>query len=211
MVKIYLVENCYNDYNKVYIGKTKTTRKSSHKKTFGSNIIYTYIDEIDSFDKNDWKPLESYWIEQFKQWGFNVQNKNKGGGGVQNHSKETKVKMKKPRKGSGRKSGFKLTQEEINIRKKPRKKQSLSTIKKRTNKTIGKKRTPETKLLMSQSKLGKPSNNSKSINQYDLEGNLIKTWNTAKEAALHYNIRRHGIITCALGGTKTYKKYIWKH
>jgi hypothetical protein len=81
ITKIYLVENCYGDSNKVYIGKTKNNRKSSHKNTFGNQIIYTYIDEIESTNREDWKPLESYWIEQFRQWGFEVMNKNKGGNG----------------------------------------------------------------------------------------------------------------------------------
>ena len=30
---IYLVENCYGDPNKVYIGKTKNSRKTQHQKT----------------------------------------------------------------------------------------------------------------------------------------------------------------------------------
>ena len=45
MVYIYLVENCYNDPNKVYIGKTKSSRKSDHKRKFGDKIVYTVIDE----------------------------------------------------------------------------------------------------------------------------------------------------------------------
>jgi hypothetical protein len=211
VTRIYLVTNCYEDPNKVYIGKTKNNRKYVHKKRFGFNITYDYIDEINSLDRKDWEPLESYWIEQFRQWGFDIQNKNKGGGGSNQVSEETRLKMKKPRKGSGRKPGFKLTQEQLNKLKKPRKKQSFETIEKRRLKLQGQKRTLKTKLLMSQNKQGKPSNNLKTINQYDLNGIFIKTWNTSKEAALYYNIRRHGIITCALGGTKTYKKYIWKH
>jgi hypothetical protein len=89
ITKIYLVENCYGDPNKIYIGKTKNSRKNDHKKTYGDQIIYTCIDEIESLDRKDWKPLESYWIEQFYQWGFNVQNKNKGGNGPEYHTKET--------------------------------------------------------------------------------------------------------------------------
>jgi hypothetical protein len=34
---IYLVENCYDDPTKIYIGKTKTSRKGSHRKKYGSN------------------------------------------------------------------------------------------------------------------------------------------------------------------------------
>ena len=77
---IYLVENCYGDPNKVYIGKTKNSRKTQHQKTFGKDIKYTIIDNIFSLNRAEWEPLETYWIEQFKQWGFNVINKRKKGG-----------------------------------------------------------------------------------------------------------------------------------
>ena len=93
MTYIYLVENCYGDPNTVYIGKTIKSRKQAHKLTYGQQIEYTIIDQIDSLDHRDWEPIESYWIEQFKQWGFIILNQNNGGGGVQKHSDETKKKM----------------------------------------------------------------------------------------------------------------------
>jgi hypothetical protein len=93
---IYLVTNCFDDPNKVYIGKTKNTRKSAHKRTYGDNIEYSYIDEIESLDRKDWEPLETYWIEQFKAWGFEVVNiKKKGGGGPSYCTEETKQKISK--------------------------------------------------------------------------------------------------------------------
>lgn len=73
---IYLVENCYGDSNKVYIGKEKfpkvgkVTRKYNHKKTYGDQIMSTNIDHVDSLLRKDWKPLECFWIEQFRQWGL---------------------------------------------------------------------------------------------------------------------------------------------
>jgi hypothetical protein len=78
--KIYLVTNCYNDLNKVYIGKTINSRKNPHQRTYGKDIIYTEIDEIYSTHKQDWEPLETYWIQQFIAWGFDVVNKRKIGG-----------------------------------------------------------------------------------------------------------------------------------
>jgi hypothetical protein len=81
ITKIYLVENCYNDPNKVYIGKTISSREAAHKFTYGPNIIYSIIDEVNSLDRKDWELLETYWMEQFKTWGFEVVNKRKKGGG----------------------------------------------------------------------------------------------------------------------------------
>jgi len=69
----------------VYIGKSKEdciiSRKSKHKKRWGDNITLIIIDEIEGVDKQIWKPLESYWINQYKNWGFNIENKNEGGNG----------------------------------------------------------------------------------------------------------------------------------
>jgi hypothetical protein len=175
--KIYLVENCYGDMNKVYMGKTKDNRESGHKLTFGSQIIYTYIDEIDSTDRKDWKPLESYWIEQFRQWGFDVMNKNNGGNGPEFHTEETKRKMSESLKGikfseehkkniSKALKGIKRSEEtkqkikdshstpeyKIKINKaKKGKHQSEETKLKISQKRKGIKHTEETKLKMSES------------------------------------------------------------
>ena len=96
ITRIYLVTNCYNNPNKVYIGKTKNCRKNKHKQTFGKNIIYTYIEEIESLNSKDWKPLECYWIEQFRQWGFEIMNQNGGGGGSSFFDDKTISKISKP-------------------------------------------------------------------------------------------------------------------
>jgi len=103
VTKIYLVENCYGDPNKIYVGKTKNCRYRDHRKKFGNDILFTYIDEINSFKSEEWKPLEIYWIEQFKQWGFEVQNKNAGGGGPNFHKFNIKNKISKNRKNKGKK------------------------------------------------------------------------------------------------------------
>ena len=100
MTYIYLVENCYNDPNKVYIGKTKNSRKTNHKKTYGHDIKYTIIDQVDSLNKKDWEPLETFWINYFKFLGFKLMNiRQKGGGGVEFCSEDTKKKISKALKG----------------------------------------------------------------------------------------------------------------
>jgi hypothetical protein len=101
MTYIYLIENCYGDVNKVYIGKTIqfSQRKSKHKKTYGQNIKMTIIDSVSSFDRKDWRPIESMWIWSFVSWGFNVVNQCMVGGSgpefrddkfKQNHSNKMK-------------------------------------------------------------------------------------------------------------------------
>ena len=95
ITQIYLITNIDNDPNKVYIGKTKNpkTRKNKHKLTYGNQITFDIIDEINSLNVIDWKPLESYWIEQFKAWNFNVINKNIGGNGPEYLNKEARNKI----------------------------------------------------------------------------------------------------------------------
>jgi len=51
----------------------------------------------------------------------------------------------------------------------------------------------------------------KPINQYDLEGNFIKRWDSITDAAMNLNSGVPNIIKCCRGKIKTHKKYIWKY
>lgn len=51
---------------------------------------------------------------------------------------------------------------------------------------------------------------SKSIIQYDLEGNFIKEWESALIASIELNIDMGGVGLCCCGKIKTSGKYIWK-
>jgi hypothetical protein len=200
------VTNCYNNPNWVYIGKTINSRKSSHKKTFGENIIYSEIDEINSLDKKDWKYLETYWINQFRAWGFEVLNENEGGGGPITHSQKTKEKMSKTRKGK--------SLPELHRNKISKSKKGCSVWSK------DKKFSEEHKDKISKAKKGKslPSlsyienkNNIKPILQYDLEGNFIKEWTSATEASHFYNKTPESIRNCCNNKCKTSNGFIWKN
>ncbi len=90
---IYYLEK---DNNIFYIGKTKNvkSREADWKREYGENINFYVIDEVNI---EEWKQWECYWIEQFKIWGFNLINQNRGGGGPNTHSDETieKIRSKK--------------------------------------------------------------------------------------------------------------------
>jgi len=49
------------------------------------------------------------------------------------------------------------------------------------------------------------------INQYDLNGNFIKRWDSAREAQKELGIFESNINKCCNGIIKTYKGYIWKY
>jgi hypothetical protein len=112
MTYIYLVENCFDNPKKVYIGKSvyPSSRKNHHKKKYGSNIIFTILDTIPSFSSKKWKPFEIYWISQFKQWGFDVQNQNNGGGGSSKWNKT----QRKNRQGKGMGPNPNITKAKLN-------------------------------------------------------------------------------------------------
>jgi hypothetical protein len=234
--KIYLVENIKPGTNKVYIGKTKNDdRFYGHQTKYGLQIQYSIIDEINSLNHNDWEPLETYWIEQFRQWGFEVVNKRKkGGSGPISHTEETKQKIRKGKIGHECYNNIErnnkiskalqnhskhYTEDIIQKMKKPKPEgfgELLSQIKK------GKPR-PDLKGRVSPNK-GKVSPNKgnnkpkpqgfgehkyKPIYQYDLNNNIFKEWSSIKEAKLFTNIKN---IPLALSGAnKTAGGYIWKY
>jgi hypothetical protein len=197
MTYIYLVENCYGDPNKVYIGKTKNSREVNHKKTYGDQISYFILDNVNSLKYNDWEPLETFCIEQFRQWGYNVMNvRKKGGSGVEFHSEETKNKMRKPKS---------LTHKE-KIKNRSFSKETCDKISKSKKGYIYSK---ERNLKISDKLKGRKVDWNKKypILQYDLDGNFIKEWESiskATKAGFGYII---GVLN---GKQKTAGGYKWK-
>ena len=49
------------------------------------------------------------------------------------------------------------------------------------------------------------------INQYDLDGNFIKTWNSISLAAKDLSITNSSIHSCCNNKIKSYKGYIWRY
>jgi hypothetical protein len=89
-----------------YIGKSNNPFKQRlhrHKKYFGENI---QLEILDNVSIEEWKFWERYWISQFKTWGFILENKNNGGGGIngfellgKKHNQKTKDIMSSIKKG----------------------------------------------------------------------------------------------------------------
>lgn len=103
-------------------------------------------------------------------------------------------------------------------------KQSQEEKQKRNESRKGYLHSEETKLKISNSHKGKKTSkehleklykgqilaNSKSINQYDLEGNFIRDWESATIAGKELNLHLVSIRNCVRGITKTSGGYIWK-
>lgn len=225
MTYIYLVENCYNDPNKMYIGKTIKSRKRAHKLTYGKQITYTIIDQTSSLDHKDWKPLESYWIEQFRQWGFDMLNQNSGGGGVQKHSIETKNKMSEKQLLLKDKKKIQISKPVLQydlqgnfIQEWP----SIGSAKKNgfggvdmcvlgDTKTAGGyvwryKSNP----LSADFQAPKHKSN-KPISQYLLNGDHVRDWDSIKEACLYLNMDGGTVVGNLKGRQKTAYGFIWRY
>jgi hypothetical protein len=91
LTKIYYLHK--GDNVPFYIGKfNKKSRLNSHQLKFGRNIQLEIIDEVHI---SEWKFWERWYILLFKYWGFELENKNKGGGGPTYQSNVTKDKISK--------------------------------------------------------------------------------------------------------------------
>lgn len=60
-------------------------------------------------------------------------------------------------------------------------------------------------------KYGKDSKTSKPVAQCDLNGNLIKVWESREEAAKHFNTTRGTICRCVNKKRKTCCGFVWKN
>jgi hypothetical protein len=205
MIYIYYLEKNQIPF---YVGYTKNlkTRVNQHRQKYGIDIEILDIEITNSIDK---KLIECYWIEQFRQWGFDLINQNKGGGGPLKHSEESKEgrKDKKPMLG---------------------KKQSDITKQRKSKALKGKKKPYGFGELMKQCRLGVPKpegmgckvsknrnhkkaaeNNQKPIIQYDLEGNFIKEWHSIKEASKQTNSNASSISKVCRKILKKTNNFIW--
>jgi hypothetical protein len=204
MTKIYVLERNGIPF---YVGKANDVvrRKYKHHQTYGPNITLTIIDKV-----KNWKFWEEYWIEQFKVWGFNLLNQNKGGGGPEQYTEEQKQKMRKPRiLGTGDKISKTLKQRNHS-------KYYTESVKQKISKgnKISKPFSDQHKQNMGIAK----RKQAKPVLQYDLNDNLIKEWESKGQAAewIKEQTGKTSNITsqikdCCLGRQKTAFKFKWKY
>jgi len=149
------------------------------------------------------KQREVQYIELYDSYnnGLNSTKKNRGPSHL---SIESRNKISKVHK--GRKKP--MTSEKLKGKSKPpRTKEHCDKISKALK---GYKQTEQHKLNKSKAMKGK-SVTSKYVLQYDLQGNFIKEWNSAKSACLYYSDKdMNGVSACCLGKQKTAFGYIWK-
>lgn len=202
-----------NDNIPFYVGKTHTTLKRrlySHWRAFNNkNIQINLIEEIPT---NEWKFWECYWIEQFKCWGFQLCNKNNGGGGstkwteTQKNNPLRNKKLSEALKGKllgakgywrdkfhSKETKEKMSMAHKNIPLSEEHKQAISEA------MMGHSKTEEWKKNLSKSST---KSFGRKVIQQDLEGNVIKEWDSGKQAAQELGFGYTAINNCCRNNDK---------
>jgi hypothetical protein len=180
-----------------YVGKTvqnPNKRLNNHKKVFGNN---TLLEVIDIVKNNNWLFWEKHYISLFKSWGFNLKNKNEGGGGCLTHEVSELAREKISKTHKNLKKPF-TENHKIN-HKNSYKNRNVTWGNKISKGLKGRK------ITWDQGNVGKPSS---PINQYDLEENFIKRWDNIKEPSSIYKCYISG---CLRGRQLSSGGYIWKY
>jgi len=224
---IYLVENCYGDPNKVYIGKERshkhhTQRKQDHKRTYGKQVTFTIIDQCVGWSKEDYKPLESFWIDYFKFLGFELMNKNEGGAGPVIYSEESKQKMKESKKviwvsilqydleGNFMKIWNNITEASKEYSKFIYNSDITACCKNKQKSAFGfqwRYKTENYPLKIKPIKLKKGV----TVEQCNINGDVIKEWETIKYATNKLKINGCSIRMCCKGQLITAGGFKWKY
>ena len=174
-----------------YVGKSRRhlERFENHKQTYGSNVKMEIISEV-----KNWRRWEKYYIKKYKDLGYQLENKNKGGGGADVVSQETIDKIKNhPTRG----------------------KQISKANKGKTMAHKGKPFSKEHKAKIKATrdclKTRKNTWQSKPVLQYDLNGNFIKEFASQQEAQyIMDKPKSDGIGAVCRGKQKTAYGYKWK-
>jgi hypothetical protein len=195
MTKIYVLERNGIPF---YIGKTIQEIKDRYY-THGNRKTNSEIIEIDCVNDNEWRFWESWYIELYKSWGFELENKNNGGGGrgpgwISPPERNAKIK-------ASMKNHSQYYTEEV--------RQRISE----GNKVL-KPFSDEHKqnMLIAKRKQAKP------LLMFDLNDNLVKEWESKGQAAewIKETTGKTSNITtqikdCCLGKQKTAFKFKWKY
>lgn len=203
-----------NDNVPFYIGKTRNikNRINEHRLRYGNNVELHIIDTCED-NKKTWKFLESYWIEQFKCWGFVLLNKNNGGGGPTFQNKESIDKYKKWRDGKKpflNKKHTEHSKERIRIANtgKP-KPEGFGDMMRKVRLGVPKPKDMGEKV--SKALKGKPSKKAKAVLQYDLQDNFIKEYPNTLIAAKETNSNSSTISKVCRNIFKQSNGYKWKY
>lgn len=227
----YCVYKHTSPYGKVYIGMTcqepiKRWKygwgyKNNHHfdsaiqkygwDNFEHEILFTDL-TVDEASIKEQELVKKYQSNNPK-FGYNISSGGYGGreGVLQNDEAKRKVSEANKGRFVGVKNYF------YNVRKYKEenpfygKHHSEETKEKLSNIHKGKKMSDDFKRKISKAMTGKNNPRAKKVSQYDLDMNLIQTWDYLRLAANTLGITEKDIRNCCKGNRESYKGYIWKY
>ena len=165
---------------------------------------------LDLVPTKEWKFWEKYYISLFKSWGFKLENKNEGGGGVTHHNIETKKIISSIHKGLSKPMSENTKHKISQIHKNER----ILTKKWKENISKGLKGRIFDEEWRKNLSLNAKNSKGKPVIQYDLYGNFIKEFINTAEAEEYIrkdkNRKSRNIGDCCLGKQKMAYGYKWK-
>lgn len=218
MIYIYLRTNTVN--GKQYVGQTSNYRKrnnhwNSLKMPYANELLTTdrgkygldkweskVLAECDDSEGDYW---EQYYIKELDTKYPNGYNMSDGGKGTPNIfvSEETRKKLSDSLK--GRSSWLKGKHHSEEARKKMSEAHKGKHNSVNTEIKKGEHRSPKTEF-----KKGDISLRRKIVYQYTIDGEFVKKWDSATEAAKS-GFLRNCVTQCCLGTKKTHKGFIWSY
>lgn len=173
-----------------YVGKSRRhlERLKNHKQTYGPNIEMKIINEVD-----DWRYWEKHYIEKYEKLGYDLKNKNKGGGGPE-FVTEQMIKKIKNHPTRGKKISKALKGRTMSHKGKPFSEEHKAKIKATRGFLKNRKNTWQNEPVL----------------QYDLDGNLLREFASQTEATYFIGTKGDGVGACCRGKQKTAYGYVWK-
>ena len=199
-----------------YVGKSDNPkerliehiRKNKYIKTYKNIWIQSLtkkdlkpiLEVVDTVDKTEWSEKEKYWIKHFKELGCKLTNLTDGGDGG-NFGDFVNKKISEKLKGR------KFTEETIKLMSEGARKRKLTP---EGRKSLSDKRKGEKNPMFGkkQSRFCIESK-FKSVNQFSITGEFIKTWRSLKEVSEYLLINRNSIRMVCNGQRKTAGGYKW--
>ena len=212
-----------------YVGKTRNPKmrfhnhcnklhnEKSHKRNWINKLkkegLKPKMKILDEVLESEWKFWEKFWINQLKQWNFNLVNHTSGGDGL-TLGNETSFKKGNIPWNSGTakpkilKGNRGKTENSIKNQFKKGVKPWNKGVTGYNTSRKGKPLQKEIKEKISNTLKGKPSNKKRNIKQLDMNRNLIKKFSSITEAKLETGIK--GISNVLTGRAKTAGGYLWE-
>ena len=220
-VYIYVLIDPRTDHVR-YVGKTNkpnyrynahisdVKRRHTHSSSWINSLLKIGLkpkfEIIDTCSEDDWIFWEQHYISLYKSWNFKLTNHTIGGEGMYGYKHTQEWKDIRSEKYSG--SGNPFYNKNHTIKTKNEMSNILITRYKdnpESNPMYGKHHSDKTKSIMSNLKQGLydgvKNPRARPIVQYDLNLNLLKIWDYAKECADLYNMSRGNIVTAAKHNT----------